>query len=126
MDGAAEATEASPSLRWRSPIASRWQLLVSRLSRVDPGFAVVAFAAVLAAIWFSKSALERWDNFTASAYDLAILDQLAWNTAHGDWFHSTFASYMFLGEHMQPVLVLWAAVYKVSMSARPFSSSARP
>jgi uncharacterized membrane protein len=120
MDGAAEATGVGPSLGWRWALLSRWQILVGRLSKVDPGLVTVAFAAAAAAVWFSKSALERWDNFTASAYDLAILDQLAWNTAHGDWFHSTFASYMFLGEHMQPVLVLWAGIYKLFDVGPPF------
>ncbi|MEO9255903.1 MAG: DUF2079 domain-containing protein [Tepidiformaceae bacterium] len=120
MDRAVEAAPPSPPLRWRTTLGLRWRPIAERISRVDPGLAIVTVAALLAAVWFSKSALERWDNFTSTAYDLAILDQLAWNTAHGDWFHSTFANYMFLGEHMQPVLVLWAAVYKVFDVGPPF------
>lgn len=119
MDGAVEAPKPAP-LRWRANLRARCESIAEHLSRVDPGLGIVAIASLLAAVWFSKSALERWDNFTSSAYDLAILDQLAWNTARGDWFHSTFASYMFLGEHMQPVLVLWAAVYKVFDVGPPF------
>ena len=50
--------------------------------------------------------------YNSSAFDLGFFDQVVWNTAHGRWFETTFVQYNFLGQHIEPVLLLFAAVYR--------------
>jgi len=90
-----------------------WESVIARALRLDPGLVGVAIAAIAAAVWFSRTAMVRWNNFWATEYDLGILDQLVYNTAHGRWFESSTTSYNFFGQHMQPILVVWAAAYRL-------------
>ena len=46
------------------------------------------------------------------SYDQAFFDQIVWNTAHGRWFETSFLPYNFLGQHVEPVLLLFAAGYR--------------
>jgi uncharacterized membrane protein len=47
------------------------------------------------------------------AYDLGYFDQVIWNTAHGRWFQTNFVEFNFLGEHFAPVLLVFAALYRL-------------
>ncbi len=38
---------------------------------------------------------------------------MIWNTAHGHFFQTSFESYSFLGVHFQPVLLFFAALYRL-------------
>jgi hypothetical protein len=51
--------------------------------------------------------------FNSNAYDFGFFDQIVWNTAHGRWFQTSFVPYNFAGQHMEPVLLLFAAWYRV-------------
>ncbi len=113
----AAADARKSDLRWY--LSRLVEATIALTARSDAGLVGVAVAAIAAAVWFSRSAMVRWNNFSASAYDLSILDQLAYNTAHGRWFQSSFADYNFFGEHMQPILVLWAAAYRVLDAGPP-------
>ena len=70
-------------------------------------------AAVIAAIAFARFALRRHDSYASSSYDLAFFDQIIWNTSHGRWFETTFVPYNFLGQHFQPVLLIFAGAYRL-------------
>jgi uncharacterized membrane protein len=54
--------------------------------------------------------------YNSSAFDLGFFDQIIWNTAHGRWFETTFVPYNFAGQHFEPVLLLFAAIYRVAPS----------
>ena len=69
---------------------------------------------LIGAAWavFSWALLARHRAGYSAAYDLGFFDQIVWNTAHGRWFATSFLKYNFAGEHMEPVLLLYAAVYR--------------
>jgi uncharacterized membrane protein len=61
-----------------------------------------------------RAALYQFDE------DLAIYDQLVWNTAHGHLFASTLIQHAntMLGDHFSPVVALFAPIYWVWPDAR--------
>jgi uncharacterized membrane protein len=70
-------------------------------------------ASLVGAGVFAHFALLRQEHFQSQAYDLGFFDQVVWNTAHGHFFQTSFESYSFLGVHFQPVLLLFAALYRL-------------
>jgi len=50
--------------------------------------------------------------FNSNAYDFGFFDQIVWNTSQGRWFETSFLDYNFAGQHMEPVLLLFAAWYR--------------
>lgn len=70
-------------------------------------------AAVSACLLFSQHALDRHRGFESNAYDFGFFDQIIWNTSHGRWFATSFTPYNFLGQHFQPVLLLFALAYRL-------------
>ena len=69
-------------------------------------------AALVAFAVFADFALDRHRNFESTAYDLGFFDQIIWNTSQGRWFETTFTPYNFLGQHVQPVLLMFALAYR--------------
>src|SRR6185436_10132334 len=59
------------------------------------------------------SLLAQHRAFNSNGWDLGWFDQIVWNTAHGRPFENSFAPWGFLGEHIEPVLLLFAAAYRV-------------
>lgn len=70
-------------------------------------------AAALACLLFAGKALDRHRSFESNAYDFGFFDQIIWNTSQGRWFESSFIPYNFLGQHFQPVLLVFALVYRL-------------
>jgi uncharacterized membrane protein len=62
---------------------------------------------------FSWALVAQHRAYYSNAYDLGFFDQIIWNTAHGRLFETSFVPYNFAGQHMEPVLVLFAAAYRV-------------
>ncbi|MEO8458133.1 MAG: DUF2079 domain-containing protein [Chloroflexota bacterium] len=82
-------------------IAARWTELAT-------------YAASLAGVVaFARFALLRHEHFQSQAYDLGFFDQVVWNTSRGHLFATSFESYNFLGVHFQPVLLIFAAMYRL-------------
>lgn len=79
-----------------------------KICSFDRWLAIALALSAATAGWWSCLALARWQRFHYHAYDLAVIDQVVWNTAHGRWFESSFFAYNFLGQHFQPVLALLA------------------
>jgi uncharacterized membrane protein len=52
----------------------------------------------------------------SNAFDLGFFDQIIWNTSQGRWFQTSFVDYNFLGQHMEPVLLLFAGLYRIHPS----------
>jgi len=87
---------------------------VQALSRLRAGSAFwpVMAATGVAGVAFAISWL-RLATFHSSAYDLAFFDQVVWNASQGHDLHSSFLAYPFLGQHFEPVLYLFAPLYRL-------------
>ncbi|MGI8854652.1 MAG: DUF2079 domain-containing protein [Thermomicrobiales bacterium] len=64
-------------------------------------------------IGFAVAAVLHHRAYHSAANDLAFFDQIIWNTAHGRFFATSFVPYNFLGQHVQPVLLLYALLYRL-------------
>lgn len=74
----------------------------------------VTWLASLTAVWtFAGFALRRHRSFESTAYDFGFFDQIVWNTSHGRWFETSFVDYNFLGQHVEPVLLIFAGFYRL-------------
>lgn len=85
-----------PSLRFSAETAGRAPVLVA--------------VALFIGFWLQR-ALGSWRDLQTSAYDLAAFDQVIWNSAHGRLFETSFLPYNYVGEHFQPVLLLFVPFY---------------
>lgn len=81
---------------------------------------ILAGAVVLYVILFSVLSVVRYNTLHAKTFDLGILAQVTWNTAHGRWFETSvdrassaelIGSY--LGNHVRPILLLLAPLYRL-------------
>ena len=73
---------------------------------------------MLAAILFGTLALVRHWTFHSTASDLAVFDQVLWNTIHGRFMESTLSlarcePHSFFGDHFSPALLLLLPPYAV-------------
>ena len=73
-------------------------------------------AALLATILFGALALLRHWTFHSTASDLAVFDQVLWNTVHGRFMESTISlarcePHSFFGDHFSPALLLLVPPY---------------
>jgi uncharacterized membrane protein len=73
----------------------------------------VLFLAALVGIGFAIAGVLHHRAFHSAANDLAFFDQIIWNSAHGRFFATSFVPYNFLGQHVQPVLLLYALLYRL-------------
>ncbi|MDQ3547778.1 MAG: DUF2079 domain-containing protein, partial [Chloroflexota bacterium] len=85
--------------RWL--LADRWLL------------AVIATSSVAAGL-FAASAIARHRSYNSMAMDFAFFDQIVWNTSEGRWFETSFVPYNFNGQHVEPILLLFAALYRLT------------
>jgi uncharacterized membrane protein len=79
---------------------------------------IVLAAAMGAAILFGALALIRHWSFHSTASDLAVFDQVLWNTIHGRFMESTLSlarcdPHSFFGDHFSPALLAILPVYVV-------------
>jgi len=75
--------------------------------------AVLLFLVCAAWLAFAWALLAQHRSLHSRAYDLGYFDQVIWNTAHGRWFETNFVPFNFLGEHFSPVLLVFAALYRL-------------
>lgn len=69
--------------------------------------------SLVAACTFADFALRRHANYQSTAYDFGFFDQIIWNTSQGRWFETSFVEYNFLGQHVEPVLLVFAGMYRL-------------
>jgi uncharacterized membrane protein len=77
---------------------------------------IVLAVALLAGILFGALALLRHWSFHSTASDLAVFDQVLWNTIHGRFMESTLSlarcdPHSFFGDHFSPALLLIVPAY---------------
>lgn len=94
------------------PLSAR-AALVGRTQAEPATLAVVALAA-LATMAFSVVGLLRHHFYYSTAMDFAFFDQVVWNTSQGRWFETSFTPYNFLGQHVEPILLLFALLYRIT------------
>lgn len=56
---------------------------------------------------------QQYSHFIYGGYDLAIFDQVVWNSAHGRWFEYSFSTHSYLVDHRSFLLVLLVPLYWV-------------
>ncbi len=93
--------------RWLEPVALR-QRLAARWCET-----VVWFGSLAAAWVFASLALRRHAYYESTAYDFGFFDQIIWNTSRGRWLETSFVDYNFLGQHVEPVLLIFAGFYRL-------------
>jgi uncharacterized membrane protein len=54
---------------------------------------------------------QRHYHFNSAAFDLGIQDQVIWNTAHGNWYSSSFEVRNYMGDHFKPLIAIFAPFY---------------
>lgn len=74
-------------------------------------FCGAMFPAALAMAAFIRTSNLRWQSFETNAFDLAFFDQIIFNTSRGRWFETSFVSYNFAGQHLEPVLLAYLPAY---------------
>jgi|GEM_PF-4072373 len=72
----------------------------------------------------SFAALYRHNSLQSGTFDLGILLNATWNFAHGNGFYDPVLNLQsYLGDHWQPILVLYAPFFRFFTSAAPFLMS---
>ena len=72
---------------------------------------VLSIAIGLYTLLLSILSLKKYYNFSYNAYDLAIFNQVFFNTLHGDWFAGTVNQNIYLADHFAPIIFLLLPIY---------------
>ncbi len=62
-------------------------------------------------LFFSAVSLWKYSHFLYNGLDLAIINNVFYNTLHGHWFWSSIQGHSYLGDHFTPILVLLLPFY---------------
>jgi uncharacterized membrane protein len=73
--------------------------------------AILALLMLLYILTYGSFTFYRHYSFNSTGYDLAIQDQVVWNTAQGRPFESSIEVRNYLGDHVQPYLAILSIVY---------------
>ena len=73
---------------------------------------LLACTAATAALFASYS-IARHTAFNSKAYDLGLHAQVFWNTSHGRLFASSIEVNNYLGDHISPIILLLAPLYRL-------------
>lgn len=88
---------------------------------------LLASTVALYVVVFSVLSIARYNTYHAATFDLGIMSQVTWNTAHGRLFETSIdratntdliGSY--LGNHVRPILLLLAPFYRLWPDPRLF------
>jgi uncharacterized membrane protein len=74
---------------------------------------VVAVAIMLYIIAASVTAILRHAGLNSTGFDLAIQDQVLWQTAHGRWFQSSIEVEHYLGDHVSLIALAIAPLARL-------------
>ena len=80
--------------------------------RIKPP-AVLAIATAIYILLFGAIGVWRYGNFSYNAMDLAILNQVFYNSAHGDLFASSIHPPTYLADHLELVGLILLPVYAI-------------
>ena len=69
-------------------------------------------------LFFSAISIWKYNNFLYNGLDLAIFNQVFFNTANGNLFGLTIHPHSYLGDHFAPLILLLAPLYSIFNSAK--------
>lgn len=102
---------------WLGPAVDR---LTGPLTRLDTWLSLgrrwpmaVVGAAALTALLFAAYSIARHNAFNSKAYDLGLHAQVLWNTSQGRLFAGSVEVDNYLGDHVAPILLLLALLYRL-------------
>ena len=72
---------------------------------------ILWLAIALYLVVFSLVSFCKYTHFLYNGLDLAIINNVFWNTVHGHWFWSSIQGHSYLGDHCSPILILLLPVY---------------
>lgn len=72
----------------------------------------VAATVLIYFLFFSVITVMRHASFSSTAYDLGIFDQTIWGYSQGEMLLNTVRGMNILGDHMHPILFIFAPLYK--------------
>ena len=89
-------------------------------SRHQATISLLIGAVILYVVVYSVLSVVRYNTFHATTFDLGIMAQVIWNTAHGRWFETSLGRAInteligsYMGNHVRPFLLLLAPVYRL-------------
>ncbi|MBI4213763.1 MAG: DUF2079 domain-containing protein [Chloroflexi bacterium] len=85
--------------------------------KADAASLLVAAASSAFYFWALHLRHTQFDTYT---FDLGLLLQVAWNSAHGRWFDTTILPFNYLAEHLTPSLVLAGPLLLIWPDAHAF------
>ena len=68
---------------------------------------------IAAAVGLAAYSIARHNAFNSKVYDLGLHVQVWWNTAHGRLFASSIEVTNYLGDHVSPIILLLAPLYRL-------------
>jgi uncharacterized membrane protein len=127
-----------PKLRNLLAISGAWFILVGTILLIDsflkhrtpseakaqpsrrfhPAFLVLALLTLTHVAAYGWLATQRHDRFNSTGYDLAIKEQVTWNTLHGRFFASSVEVENAFADHFQPVMLALIPLYAIVPSPK--------
>src|SRR3989338_5825260 len=79
---------------------------------------ILTVAIGLYVVIFSIFSLWKYNNFLYNGLDLAIINQVFYNTAHGNAFASSIHPPSYLGDHVNPIILVLLPLYYLLASPK--------
>ena len=109
----------SPQIEAAAGRAARPLARVERWLAVGWRWWVLLLAVTLTmALVFAAYSITRFNHFNAKAYDLGLHAQVFWNTSHGRLFAGSVEVDNYLGDHVSPIILLLAPLYRLMPDPR--------
>ena len=67
---------------------------------------ILWIAIILYIVVFTAISFWKYDRFLYNGLDLAIYNNVFWNTSQGDWFRSSIHDPSYLGDHFEPLMLV--------------------
>jgi len=77
---------------------------------------IMWLAITLYSLTFSIICIWKYNHFLYNALDLAIINNVFYNTLHGNWLWSSIQGHSYLGDHFTPILILLLPIYALWQS----------
>ncbi len=107
------------------PLAALTEWLTPPLLRFDDWLragrrwsTLLALAMLVAAVGLAGYSIARHNAFNSKAYDLGLHAQVWWNTSHGRLFAGSVEVDNYLGDHVSPIILPLAPLYRLWPDAR--------
>lgn len=103
-----EISDQIPTTEYRTPNTEYRSLVTS--------YGLLVTFILLFTVAYGTLSITRHRNFNSTGYDLAIMEQIVWNTAHGRPFASSPEVDNSFADHFRPILALMVPLYLLHQS----------